>query len=89
MKKVFVIYTADGNLMNDSKQMIAVCTTKKKAIDLIKPQLEMAAIESFSDLSYLNSNVMLSDLLNNLNTINQTQSLSENYMIEEIELNTL
>ena len=89
MKQVFIIYTADANLMHDSKVLKAVCTTKQKAIDLLKPSLQMAAIENFADFSYLNSGQMFADLVQTLTDYNQTQRLSENYMIEAIEVNEL
>ena len=75
--------------MYNSYKLIAVCSTKQKAIELLTPHLEKEAIENFKEDGYNNSNRMLSDLIYSLNSINQTQSLEKNFVFETIENNKI
>ncbi len=84
-----LIYSTDANLMYNSYKLIAVCSTKQKAIELLTPHLEKEAIENFKEDGYNNSNRMLSDLIYSLNSINQTQSLEKNFVFETIENNKI
>lgn len=49
MERVFIVYTADANLWKDSYNLMAVCTTKQKAIDLITPKLIEACKAEYND----------------------------------------
>lgn len=89
MKKVFLVYTADCNLMNDSKQLIGVCSTKPMAIKLLKAHLGLLAIDLHEEKGYNDAHTMLTDLINNLTDLNQTQTLETNYMIEQMELDAV
>ena len=86
---IFLVYSCDENHTNDSKQLIGIFTTIGKAITTLKPILEIAAQEEYLDAGYEGAELMLFDLLDNLDDIKQTQSLSTNFMIEEYKMNTL
>lgn len=88
MNTVFILYSADSNLSYASYQLEAVTTTKQKAIDLVLPILKRESIKTYKDATYDSPKEMLSDLLDNLETLNQTQTLNTNYVIKEQLLNT-
>ena len=88
-KKMIEVYEADSNLMYNSYEIIAICDSKHKAIELLTPRLEMASIENFKQDGYCNSNQMLRDLIYSLKTIEQTQSLEKNYVFENFNINEL
>lgn len=87
MNTVFILYSADANLSYASYELEAVTTTKQKAIELIAPILKRESKKTYKDATYDSPKKMLSDLLNDLETINQTQTLDTNYVIKEQLLN--
>lgn len=84
---VFILYSADSHLSYNSYTIEAVCDSKEKAIELITPILKRESQKEYKNATYSNAKEMLSDLLRNLNDINQTQGLSSNYVIREHLLN--
>jgi len=89
MKKVFILYTADAHLMTDSREFIGVYDSKAKAINDITQDLREVSKQTYKDKGYTKYTSMLDDLIDNLYSLNQTQTLSENYIIEEVTLNKL
>lgn len=85
---VFILYSADANLSYASYTLEAVCESKEKAIELITPTLKRESKNAYKDATYSNAKEMLSDILSNLREMNQTQTLSTNYVIREHLLNT-
>lgn len=89
MNSVFVLFSADCNLNYSSYSMEAVCTSKEKAIELITPILKRESKASYREKGYNRAGTMFMNLLSNLETLNQTQTLATNYVIKEQRLNAL
>lgn len=87
-QNVFLVFSADENLMNDSKRLEQIFSTKDKAIEFLTPVMDRAATAQWEDNSYSDKETMLEDLLRNLNDIDQTQNLEVNYMIEKWTVDT-
>jgi hypothetical protein len=77
---IYLVYKTDAWHTTDSKELIACCDTKKKAIRLIKQIADKDDNEKLSE-----------DDIYNLEHINQTQGYagSGEFLIEEIEKNVL
>lgn len=86
---IFIIYSADTHLSYDSYRVEAIAESKAMAIQLLLPLLEKEAAHSYKDANYTTSEKMVSDLLNNLKDLNQTQTLDINYVLKEQKLNLL
>jgi|GEM_PF-4478695 len=83
MNTVFILYSADVHLSYDSYTVEAVTTTKEKAIQLLLPIIKRESKKCYKDHTYNKASEMQADLLDNLRTINQTQTLDTNYVIRE------
>ena len=72
MKKVYLVYYADRWLDTQTKTLIGVCSTKEKAIEVIKKEIEKEhePLLTYSEITMLK-------------TQGQTQGREWNYMIEE------
>lgn len=88
MSTVFILYSTDANHSWDSYTVEAVTTTKEKATELILPILKREAKHGYKAATYSKASEMVSDLLSDLNDLNQTQNLNTNYVIKEQLLNT-
>lgn len=84
-----VIYSTDTNLMYNSYKLIGVCDNKEKAINLLMPALKKYAKENWKGDGYNNKEQQLKDLVYSLESISQTQSMDENFVLEQIALNKL
>lgn len=89
MKKVFIIYSADAWISSASKELIAICDSKEKAIQLLIPEIDKASNESYEDNGYETAKQLYNDALYLLRDKNQTQQFSKNFVIEEKDLNTI
>ena len=89
MKTVFITFSADAWLSSASKQILSVCNSKDAAIDLLTPLVKKQSKDSYKDNGYDTWTQQYSDCVGSLYQINQTQSFTENYMIEEMEINKL
>jgi hypothetical protein len=76
MKKVIILYTCDDWHRHSSKIPLGVFTEKFKAVNFAKLHASKSEEGKLDE-----HNVFL------LTTIDQTQNRSENYIIEECELN--
>lgn len=78
MRKLFIIYTCDANHMNSTKIAIGYYND----FDAARGAILLHSLKS-------SEGILSEDDLFNLRTIKQTQNRSENYIIEEVPLNTL
>lgn len=74
---VFAVYVTDAWLSYASRDLIAICSDLKNAIDIVKKHSQKYDIELNEwDLNFLIEK-------------HQTQGHEQNYCIEKIELNTM
>lgn len=78
MKKLFIIYTCDANHMKSSYNTIGYYTD----FDLARGAVLKDSLQTSEGLLSQHDMILL-------NQIKQTQNRSENYIIEEVELNKL
>lgn len=89
MKKVFIIYSADTWISSASKQLIAICESKDIATKLLTPIIKKAVKEEYKEQGYESQKQFLDDVFYSLQSINQTQHFTTNFVIEEKELNII
>lgn len=77
MKNIYIVYETDAWLSYSSRDLIGVCTTHHKAVNIAK----MHAKKHSKRLSR--------DDKSNLENISQTQGLEYNYYIEEVQTDKL
>lgn len=78
MNKLFIVYTCDANHMHSSKIAIAYCDGPL----LARFKINEHSLKSSEGKLKKHDRELI-------DTINQTQNRSENYIIEEVPLNTL
>lgn len=75
--KVYILYQTDAWLSHASKQIIAICSTTPKAVEMARENAEEQR-EPLKD-----------DDINMLDSYSQTQGRDTNYLIEEAEINRI
>ena len=89
MKTIFLVFRTDAHISYASYDLVGVFTTKGAAIKALDVTIENAAEESYFDCGYSDAKTFYTDMIFQLNNYNQTQNLSENYVIREQQLNKL
>lgn len=88
-RKVTALFAADAHHNKNSKVLLGIFDNKDTAIKAIKPTLKSIADDNFADMGYTTAKQLCDDLVSNLQDNDQTQSLSENYVIETILVNEI
>lgn len=89
MKKAWIIFKTDYRHELGSYQFVAACLTKQEAISLLLPTIHKKVSEEYEDAGYDDELTMEVDAIDNLNHFNRTEALSENFVLQEVTLNTL
>ena len=79
-KSVFVVWETDRNLMKASRNLIAVCTSSRKAVSLVLSELLKDKVITTRELGKYREQISKN---------NQTQEFETNYLIEEIQQNKI
>lgn len=88
-KNIIAVFLSDEHHNKNSYKLVGIFDSTEKAIKALRPTIEAVCSEDFKDAGYVTSEDFCNDCIDNLKEFNQTQTLSENYVMETILLNEL
>lgn len=88
-KNIIAVFSIDAKHNKNSKALIGLFENKDMAIKILIPTLKNVCDEDFADMGYNTSKELLNELIDSLKENDQTNHLSENYVIESKLLNEL
>jgi hypothetical protein len=89
MKKVYIVYSADAQLLYNSYNVLGIVDDIVVACLLLDMKIKEQCIKDYEDNSYDSWEQMYNDAIYSLKTIQQTQCFDENYVIEEYTINQI
>lgn len=91
--KIYLVYNGDGWLSKDSLNLVAVCTSKESAIEIVKQDAEknynLAWRDNIAEDYQNDDEIYMEDVIEEIDQYNQVTALGWGYTIDTVETDTI